>query len=49
MSEDRRLHQPAGVSDEALQRAEEFIEEEEGAANKLRGWLAAFVRLPSRS
>ena len=27
------------VSDEALHKAEEFIEAEEGAANKLRGWL----------
>src|SRR3990172_3965498 len=31
------------VSEEALKKAEEFIEEEEGAANKLSGWLAAFV------
>ena len=31
------------VSDEALHRAEEFIEAEEGAANKLRGWLGGFV------
>ncbi|MFA5913945.1 MAG: C4-dicarboxylate ABC transporter permease, partial [Burkholderiales bacterium] len=31
------------ISDEALKKAEEFIEEEEGAANKLSGWLAAFV------
>jgi TRAP transporter 4TM/12TM fusion protein len=37
--------QPAGVSDEALQRAEQYIEEEEGAANKLKGWLGGFVRL----
>src|SRR5690349_8851564 len=33
------------VSAEALERAEEFIEEEEGAANKLHGWLGGFVRL----
>jgi len=33
----------AEVSQEALRKAEEFIEEEEGAANRLRGWLAAFV------
>jgi TRAP transporter 4TM/12TM fusion protein len=32
------------VSDEALQKAQEFIEEEEGAANKLHGWLGGFVR-----
>jgi TRAP transporter 4TM/12TM fusion protein len=31
------------VSEEALKKAEEFIEEEEGAANKLSGRLAAFV------
>jgi len=29
--------------DEALHKAEEFIEAEEGAANKLRGWLGALV------
>ena len=34
-----------GVSEEALQRAEQYVEEEEGAANKLRGWLGGFVRL----
>jgi TRAP transporter 4TM/12TM fusion protein len=31
------------VSDEALHKAEEFIEAEEGAANKLKGWLGAFI------
>jgi TRAP transporter 4TM/12TM fusion protein len=31
------------VSDEALKKAQEFIEEEEGAANHLRGWRAALV------
>jgi len=31
------------ISDEALKKAEEFIEEEEGAANKLSGRLAAFI------
>ena len=31
------------VSDEALHKAEEFIEAEEGAANKLKGWLKVFV------
>ena len=31
------------VSEEALHKAEEFIEAEEGAANKLRGWLGIFV------
>ncbi len=31
------------VSEASLQKAEEFIEAEEGAANKLKGWLAIFV------
>jgi TRAP transporter 4TM/12TM fusion protein len=31
------------VSDEALHKAEAYIEAEEGAANKLKGWLAPFV------
>ncbi|MBG9387198.1 TRAP transporter permease [Caenimonas aquaedulcis] len=36
--------EPSGVvSDEALSRAQEFIEEEEGAANKLAGWRAVFI------
>jgi len=35
----------SAVSDEALQRAEQFVEEEEGAANKLKGALGAFVRV----
>ena len=45
MSEEiARLHQPAKeVSAEALARAEEMIEREEGVHNKLKGWLAAFV------
>jgi TRAP transporter 4TM/12TM fusion protein len=33
----------AVVSDQALQKAEEFIEAEEGAANKAVGWLKVFV------
>ena len=33
------------ISDEALKRAEEFIEEEEGAANKLGGRLAGIITL----
>src|SRR5215218_3997705 len=46
MSSDEVAAPPgAAVSDEALQRAEQFIEEEEGAANKLHGWLSGFVRL----
>ena len=45
MSEElARLHQPAKeISDEALARAEEMIEREEGVHNQLTGWLAAFV------
>lgn len=31
------------VSNEALSKAEEFIEAEEGAANKFKGWLSIFV------
>jgi TRAP transporter 4TM/12TM fusion protein len=38
------LHQPAAeVSQEALARAEEMIEREEGVQNKLRGWIATLV------
>ena len=37
-------HQPdTAVSEAALHKAEEFIEAEEGAANKLKGWLGVFV------
>jgi TRAP transporter 4TM/12TM fusion protein len=45
MSEEvARLHQPsAEVSEEALKRAEEMIEQEEGVHNKLTGRLAALV------
>jgi TRAP transporter 4TM/12TM fusion protein len=45
MSEESvRIHQPAAeVSEEALKRAEEMIEREEGVHNKLTGALAAFV------
>src|SRR5262245_33728865 len=47
MSEEAaRLHQPAAeVSREALARAEEMIEREEGVQNKLKGWLAGFITL----
>ena len=31
------------ITEEALHKAEEFIEAEEGAANKFRGWLHVFV------
>ncbi len=38
------VHQPdAVVSEAALHKAEEYIEAEEGAANKLKGWLGIFV------
>jgi TRAP transporter 4TM/12TM fusion protein len=45
MSEDvTLLHQPAAeISAEALERAEEMIEREEGVQNRLSGWLAGFV------
>jgi TRAP transporter 4TM/12TM fusion protein len=45
MSEDAaRLHQPAKeVTEEALARAEEMIEREEGVQNRFSGWLAAFL------
>ena len=45
MTEDTvRIHQPAAeVSAEALARAEEMIEREEGVHNRLVGWLAALV------
>jgi TRAP transporter 4TM/12TM fusion protein len=33
------------ISEEAMHKAEEFIEAEEGAANKFQGWLAAFITL----
>ena len=39
-----RVHQPAaGVSAEALKRAEAMIEREEGVQNKLTGWLGGFI------
>jgi TRAP transporter 4TM/12TM fusion protein len=45
MSEETlRIHQPAAeVSKEALARAEEMIQREEGVQNKLTGWLAALI------
>ena len=33
-----------GVSEEALERAGKYVEEEEGASNKLTGWQGGFVR-----
>jgi len=39
-----RIHQPAAeISEEALKRAEEMIEEEEGVQNKFAGAMAAFI------
>jgi len=45
MSEEiARIHQPAAeISEEALKRAEELIEEEEGVQNKFSGALAALI------
>src|SRR2546428_9105512 len=45
MSEEiARIHQPAAeISEEALKRAEELIEQEEGVQNKFRGRLAEFI------
>src|SRR6476660_599794 len=42
---DPRLTSQGAVSDEALRKAEEFVEQEEGAANRLVGWagIAATV------
>ena len=34
-----------GVSAEALAKAEQYVEAEEGAANRLAGWLGAFVAI----
>src|SRR5438067_4827255 len=47
MSEEvARIHPPASeISEEALQRAEEMIEQEEGVQNKFTGAMAAFVTL----
>ena len=40
------MTEPAAVvSDEALSKAQEFIEEEEGAANRFTGWRAGLVTL----
>ncbi len=47
MSEElARIHQPdAAITEDALKRAEEMIEEEEGVQNKFTGRMAAFVTL----
>src|SRR5712664_2998028 len=44
MSEDIARIAPAdGISEDALKRAEELIEAEEGVQNKFSGWIAAFI------
>src|SRR4051812_33975867 len=44
MSEDAARIAPAqGISEDALKRAEELIEQEEGVQNKFLGWRAAFI------
>ncbi|MEJ6023671.1 TRAP transporter permease [Ramlibacter sp. PS4R-6] len=45
MTDPNRAAITEGVSQSALEKAEEFIEQEEGAANKFRGALAVFVTL----
>jgi TRAP transporter 4TM/12TM fusion protein len=40
---DARLTSQGAISDEALRKAEEFIEQEEGAANRLTGWAGTIV------
>src|SRR5574339_659022 len=46
MSADDRAQSANGtpiISLEALEKAEKFVEEEEGATNRLKGWLGAFI------
>ncbi|OZI66420.1 TRAP transporter permease [Bordetella genomosp. 11] len=45
MSDAARTDAPAAVDDEALRKAEEYIEQEEGAANRLTGRLGAFLTI----
>src|SRR5690349_6301603 len=47
MSEElARIHQPdAAIAEDALKRAEEMIEQEEGVQNKFAGAMAAFITL----
>src|SRR5947209_2904269 len=40
---DPRLTAQGAISDEALRKAEEFVEQEEGAANRLGGWAGIAV------
>src|SRR5690349_24715177 len=44
MADEARIHQPdAAISEQALARAEEMIEQEEGVQNKFKGAMANFV------
>src|SRR5438477_2999392 len=43
MISDPRLTAQGAISDEALRKAEEFVEQEEGAANRLVGWAGTIV------
>lgn len=45
MSQPSTADQITQVSEEALQKAEEYIEAEEGAANRLKGWLAVLLTM----
>src|SRR5262245_6072763 len=40
---DPRLTVQGAISDDALRKAEEFVQQEEGAANRLRGWAGIVV------
>src|SRR5689334_10997575 len=40
---DPRLTSQGAISNEALRKAEEFVEQEEGAANRLIGWAGIIV------
>ena len=43
-ADEKSLPQGAdGVSDDALKKAEEYVEAEEGVTNRLAGWLGGFV------
>ncbi|MFH2121648.1 MAG: TRAP transporter fused permease subunit [Pseudomonadota bacterium] len=43
MTENDKLAEEIVISEEALKKAAEFIEEEEGKTHKFSGWLAAFL------
>src|SRR6476646_6309115 len=42
---DARLTSQGAISDEALRKAEEFVEQEEGAANRLTGMAGTIVTI----